>query len=40
MTTTTMTNREIQEAVEEELLWDPSVTPASIGVAVSDGAVT
>jgi osmotically-inducible protein OsmY len=40
MTTTTLTNREIQQAVEDELLWDPSVTPASIGVAVSDGAVT
>jgi osmotically-inducible protein OsmY len=40
MTTITMTNREIQQAVEEELLWDPAIMPASVGVTVSDGAVT
>lgn len=30
----------IKDAVLEELAWEPSVTPAHIGVAVHDGVVT
>jgi hypothetical protein len=33
-------NRELQQAVEQELNWDPSVAPASGGVAAQDHAVT
>lgn len=34
------TNRELQQRIEDEMSWDPSVPPGSIGVAVSDGAAT
>ena len=31
---------QIQSDVTAELMWDPSVTPANVGVAVKDGVVT
>jgi len=34
------TDLELKEAVLEELAWEPSVTPAHIGVAVHNGVVT
>ncbi len=36
----TITNIDLQASVEEELLWDPAILPASIGVSVTEGAVT
>lgn len=38
--TATTTDTSLQELVEHELGWDPSVHPASVGVSVVDGAVT
>ena len=35
-----ITNSALQDQVERELLWDPAVSPASIGVSVKDHAVT
>lgn len=34
------TDNELKDAVLEELAWEPSVTPAHIGVSVHDGVVT
>lgn len=39
-TTVEITNLTLQEAVEDELLWDPAIPAAAIGVSVSDHAVT
>jgi len=36
----TKTNHELQQDVEQELLWDPAVAPATVGVSVTDHAVT
>jgi osmotically-inducible protein OsmY len=36
----TLTDNELQQLVEDEFVWDPTVSPASIGVSVTDGAVT
>jgi osmotically-inducible protein OsmY len=36
----TMDDKALQTAVMNELKWDPEVSPAHIGVAVKDGAVT
>ena len=38
--TTTMIESDLQREVEEELKWDPAVTPASIGVSADGHAVT
>jgi osmotically-inducible protein OsmY len=35
-----MTDKEIQENVMKELVWDPEVNSAEVGVAVEDGIVT
>ena len=35
-----LTNTELQREVEQELKWDPAVTPASIGVTAKDHEVT
>ena len=35
-----ITNSELQREVEQELEWDPSVTPASVGVSTNDHTVT
>lgn len=35
-----MTDRELQEQVQKELDWEPSVEAAGIGVSVDDGVVT
>ena len=40
VTTPIITSTELQRDVEEELLWDPAVTPASVGVSVEDHTVT
>lgn len=40
MTKTTITDRELQQDVLNELKWEPSVEAAHIGVAVKDGVVT
>jgi osmotically-inducible protein OsmY len=40
MSTLTMTDRELQQDVLEEMKWEPSVDAAHIGVAVKDGVVT
>ena len=34
------TNTELRHLVEEELIWDPAIPMASIGVSVTDHAVT
>lgn len=35
-----MTDRELQEHVQQALDWEPSIDPAEIGVSVDDGVVT
>jgi osmotically-inducible protein OsmY len=40
MTTATLSDIELQRAVIDELKWEPSVNPAQIGVAATDGIVT
>jgi osmotically-inducible protein OsmY len=40
MAVMTMTDKEIQKAVLEELEWEPEVKSTEIGVAVNDGVVT
>jgi osmotically-inducible protein OsmY len=40
MATATMTDRELQQDVLDELEWEPSVNAAHIGVSVKDGVVT
>jgi osmotically-inducible protein OsmY len=35
-----MTDRELKKSVESELIWEPSINAAEIGVAVKDGIVT
>lgn len=39
-TTLDTTNTELRNLVEEELIWDPAIPMASIGVSVADHAVT
>jgi len=40
VTALTISNLELQQDVEHELKWDPSVAPASIGVSAEDHTVT
>src|SRR4051794_39047211 len=40
MSTVTITDAELQREVIDELVWEPSVDAAHIGVSVKDGVVT